>query len=231
MKRLLIRIILALSLFGGVKAVNAQAHLVIESLINYPDTAYHGLNVPLSAVIKNIGNTPFQGTLQLVFTTNGNPNFSYLYFNSGAVANILPQDTAVLNDPQGYTFDSTFYRLLGNVVVVWPYTTQLVDIDTFYTNVYFIANPFLGIRKYEGISDISVYPNPAGNWLQLDMIENNLESVRIIDLSGRAIRQYPPGQGPHTRIPLDGLPAGIYLLQVENSEKKQFVVRFVKLNE
>lgn len=130
MKRLITKYCILFVLLTGL--ANAQPHLRVSSLINWPDTAYQNQVFPVVSVVENIGTAVFQAPLQIVLKADSNV-FSYLYYNSTATVTILPGDTVHLSQPGGYLFDSAVFKPGNNVVVVWPFTTQTAAIDTFQT--------------------------------------------------------------------------------------------------
>ncbi len=235
MKRFLKFIFLSTILFlykGEVKAQSA-AHLTIQTLINYPDTAYYGLMVQPTIIVTNTGNAPFQGVINIGLSRDSN-SFQYLYSNSNVVI-LVPGDTvSFTGGPAGstsYTFDSSFYRVGNNVVVVWPVTTAFVAVDTLHTSVYFTINMIQGVQEKEGIEGLVFYPNPVRDYIKLYAPRTLLEYVRIMDLSGRLILSKDIGQENETRIPLEAIQPGVYLLEVDGANNTRTFLRFVKVND
>ncbi len=232
MKRLLRLILITLLVSISTAEVHAQVKLTIQSLYNYPDTAYNGLSIQPVIIVKNTGNVPFQGVVQIAVGLDSS-TIQYLY-SSNNVVSILPNDTvSFVGGPAGsttYTFDSTFYRVGHNVVVVWPVSSAFVLVDTLHTNVYFTINQLQGIRENEEIKGLVAYPNPAIDYIQLYSPEISLEYVRVYDLSGRTILNHPVSDGNETRIPIDAIQPGIYIMEVESSKKTKSLLRFVKVN-
>ena len=235
MKRFLKLILLSTIICFSSVEVKAQvaAHLTIQALINYPDTAYNGLTVQPTIIVTNTGNAPFQGVINIGLSTDSS-SFQYLYSNSNAVL-LVPGDTVQFTGgpagTNGYTFDSTFYRVGNNVVVVWPVTTAFVAVDTLHTNVYFTINQIQSIQEKEGIRGLIAYPNPASDYIFLSAPFTKLEYVRIIDLSGREIVTHDAGNNNKTRIPIDRLAPGLYVLEVKGALNTRTFIRFVKVNE
>ncbi|MEO0626924.1 MAG: T9SS type A sorting domain-containing protein [Bacteroidota bacterium] len=63
-------------------------------------------------------------------------------------------------------------------------------------------------------NDVTVFPNPtATDQIQLQGNYPNLDGIAIFDLQGQLIRAYVPSS---TTIPLDGLPAGQYVLRLQS---------------
>ena len=75
---------------------------------------------------------------------------------------------------------------------------------------------------------LSVYPNPAGNYLEIQggSLHSQAE-YRIIDIHGRIILQDGIKDFSSPRIELQGLIPGIYFLQIDDGHK-QYNAKFVK---
>ncbi len=232
MKRLLQYILLSAFICLSTVDSNAQVRLSVQSLYNYPDTAYNGLSITPVIIVKNTGNVPFQGVIQIAVGLDS-ATVQYLYSGSNVVS-ILPNDTvSLIGGPGGsttYTFDSSFYRVGNNVVVVWPVSSAFLLVDTLHTNVYFTLNQIQSIRENDGIKGLIAYPNPAIDYIQLYSPEITLEYVRIYDLSGRTILNLPANDGNDTRIPIEAIQPGVYIIEVESSKKTRSLLRFVKVN-
>jgi hypothetical protein len=66
----------------------------------------------------------------------------------------------------------------------------------------------------ETLKNIRLYPNPSGSFFQIDGIED-IESVRLMDASGRLIQKYASQE----RYEVENLPSGIYLVAIKTSHK------------
>jgi len=65
-------------------------------------------------------------------------------------------------------------------------------------------------------AEIRIYPNPVENIVHIDC-ERPIESIRLIDLTGRSVMNFPANQ---TAIDLSGVKAGSYILLVNNQPVK-----------
>jgi hypothetical protein len=80
-----------------------------------------------------------------------------------------------------------------------------------------------GTDETENVAHLLVYPNPASQATNLELISLKAFSpawLDLFDVAGRKIKSFNIAQnaGSSTwQIPLDGLPAGIYLLSVRNA--------------
>jgi hypothetical protein len=81
-----------------------------------------------------------------------------------------------------------------------------------------------GITKIRANTSISVYPNPAKNYLTFETLQKS--TIEILNLQGQTILQRQLQQGS-TNIDISGLAKGLYILRL-NSNNKTEVTRFVK---
>ena len=225
MKRLITKYCILFVLLTGL--ANAQPHLRVSSLINWPDTAYQNQVFPVETVVENIGTAVYQAPLQIVLKADSNV-FSYLFYNSTQTITILPGDTVHLSMPGGYLFDSSVFKPGNNVVVVWPFTTQSAAIDTFQTVVYFNNLGTQGLNDPKPIPGLSIYPNPAQAETYIYSPSSGLERVRIMDAFGREISTIPGNRQHKMNLPLEGLPAGIYLLEIFGTAGDKSIYRILR---
>lgn len=69
-----------------------------------------------------------------------------------------------------------------------------------------------------------IYPNPASSTIQLQKIEGNVSSVKILDLSGKVYGDYKAS----SPINVEHLSAGVYILRIIRNnrvEQQQFIVQ------
>lgn len=81
---------------------------------------------------------------------------------------------------------------------------------------------------YHAVSDITVYPSPAGDFLRIETRQANrtLRSFSISTLAGQKIGSGPAAGNSHT-LCLDRLDPGIYLLEAEHSHgtHRQLIIK------
>lgn len=91
----------------------------------------------------------------------------------------------------------------------------------------------VGINQESGLSDINIYPNPAVNFLNIDLSSENAQniSVNICDMSGKIIYSdilNHEGGTQNFKVPVSQLASGIYFLHLNTATGKsiqKFVVR------
>lgn len=84
----------------------------------------------------------------------------------------------------------------------------------------------LGIDEAEVHEDIKIYPNPAGDFVNIEF-ENQLHSkVQIIDATGRLVQSVQLNASPQ-RINLEDLNPGIYFLAINSGFRSSVIEKFV----
>ena len=74
----------------------------------------------------------------------------------------------------------------------------------------------VGIKEYFNSNDISVYPNPAEDKINLEFVEAKSYSFLIKDISGRTVIKESESQFQKTEINFSELNSGIYFLEIKN---------------
>lgn len=128
-----------------------------------------------------------------------------------------------------------FYKIYGGGHT-WP--GAALDIEGINTNRDFNAsfeiwnffNRFsltgvTGIDKKTTGAALSLYPNPASDIIKVKGVEG-IVSVRITDLSGKALMEYQRQNGEGYKV--SGLGKGLYILQVRTVSDKNYQMLFVK---
>ena len=89
----------------------------------------------------------------------------------------------------------------------------------------FVRPEMVGIKTPEQIKFMSVYPNPAPGWVNLELLGYEQESfdVQVVNLSGQTVYSEPLSV-PYSekfihRIDLPDLPAGMYFLKLISPDK------------
>ena len=122
-----------------------------------------------------------------------------------------------------------FYKIIGGGHT-WPGSPYIVGV----TNEDFNAsaeiwrffrkyklNQFLGVNELQNENSITIYPNPATDILNIDVIKN--VSVSIIDMTGKIILQ-----SNQKHIDVSGLAKGIYSVVIISGNNK-VVKKLVKM--
>jgi len=213
------RALFLLSFLLGLLSFNGNAQNVslrIDSIIGIPDTVFPGQIISYSVILSNNGFIPYQGPLQLAMD-NGQGQIAYLYFSATPVV-VLPGSTYSITGST-VTIDSSFFRPGGNVVVVWPYTSQLIAYTPKVFNTY-VMNSFQGIEQVPLTQSVSVFPNPTSDFIQINSGKRTIERVRIYDLNGKLVYQEQNNDGASLFIYVGDLPVGIYSVELLSKDEK-----------
>jgi len=213
------RALFLLSFLLGLLSFNGNAQNVslrIDSIIGIPDTVYPGQVVTYSVVIRNTGFIPYQGPLQLAMDNNQG-QIAYLYFSASPIL-IIPSSSYTVASAT-VTIDSSFFRPGNNVVVVWPYTSQLIAYTPKVFNTY-VMNSFQGIEEVPLTQSVTVFPNPTSDFIQINSGKRTIERVRIYDVNGKLVYQEQNNDGASLFIYIGDLPVGIYSVELLSKNEK-----------
>lgn len=211
--------------YSGIKA--QQFDISVESIMGFPSQAHYNQSYNFIVFLHNIGNTDYQGSLYIAFHTDSSNVIDTGSFDSAVTVNI-PMGSFDSVNVSGFYFDPQTFKLGGNVVVVWPVSSngsQIMVTDSFYTVV--------EILGYAGISDIyqsyvnnNIYPVPACEELFLpqNIAENSIEHVRIIDVLGRTKILLKHSSKSVSVTELDN---GFYFLEVKEKNNQIKIFKFI----
>jgi len=208
---------------------SGQGHLHIVQIDSFPqspaDTAtagvtYHNIRVR----VTNTASTNFFGDIDVYLQSQSVGFTDTLVGGPLPPVLLMPGDTVSLPANPNYRFRSTVYGAGDNIIVVWPYSVN-TPFDIFQSQVYYRL--LVGINELTTTA-ISAFPNPVSGILNLSYDdENNVEQVRICDLSGRELLRLP---GAPSQINLSGFEAGVYLLE-QKQKNHATLVKKILLNE
>lgn len=80
-------------------------------------------------------------------------------------------------------------------------------------------NPPNRVKKV--LDTVSIHPNPANGQVEvvISEVQNGATTVTLSGLNGEVVRTFQFDGADRYNIPLDGLPSGMYFLQIKNPEK------------
>lgn len=85
----------------------------------------------------------------------------------------------------------------------------------------------VGIKEYFNSNDITVYPNPTDDKLNVEFEEAKSYRFLIKDISGRTVRKESESRFQKTEIDFSNLNAGIYFLEIK-SEGNTLIKKIIK---
>ena len=184
---------------------------------------------------------------QMVNTSQDlNKSYGYLWWLNGKGSFMLPQSQLVFPGnlvesapPDMFMAmgknDQRIYVIPSQNLVVVRFGKDTGEIiagpDSFDTQLWNILQKLMNlpdaVPQQENSPDVNVYPNPAGNYIQLSGITNAQypAEAQIINSEGRQVMVSQFLQ-PATKIDITTLPSGIYVLIIK-TKAKDFVLKFV----
>lgn len=85
----------------------------------------------------------------------------------------------------------------------------------------------ISVEEIPGMAQVRFFPNPAREYLQVELSGNGPFELILSDLSGRTVLTQPAGEG-RNQINMSVLPAGMYLLQVVSPEGRTPAAKVIK---
>ena len=93
--------------------------------------------------------------------------------------------------------------------------------------IFATRNPLL-YEENDVNSEISVYPNPAKDYIKLEFSDNShCQSVSIYSIDGRLVETFPE-TSHQTTINISGLNAGIYIMKLRMADGREYAERIIK---
>jgi hypothetical protein len=98
---------------------------------------------------------------------------------------------------------------------------------------YFDSTGTLGIKETqnETVRDrIKLYPNPASDYLVVDDIFSKIETVQLLDMNGRVVKESSAtNAGSKTRkLDISSLPSAVYIARVVTADQEVYNIKFFK---
>ena len=85
----------------------------------------------------------------------------------------------------------------------------------------------VGLEDHEP-SSFTVYPNPAGEVVYVELDGTEIAQTVLYDLQGRMVYSQTPQNSPVATLNLRDLPAGVYLLHVTDTNGKEYWRKIIK---
>jgi hypothetical protein len=100
---------------------------------------------------------------------------------------------------------------------------ELYIIDINSGNISKITESNLGVGN-NNINDISFFPNPANHEINIEGLNANISTIRIIDMQGKSIKTFSDISNEAIKLSVVDIEQGVYLLEI-NSVNGQKTVR------
>jgi len=87
----------------------------------------------------------------------------------------------------------------------------------------------LGVQDVNLSEGFSMYPNPASDFVNLNVGQDGKYSIKIYDMAGKSVfaqSQRNMNAGSTVKVPVSGLPGGVYVISIEG-EKQSFSKKLI----
>lgn len=188
-----------------------------SSIVNFGDT------VSLRVYIKNYGNSPFNGWINLI--ANRDTTSGVFCDSMNVILNLLPNDSvsSVLTFTPGPGPNAFKSGGNGNTIVVWPIITNGSGINGDSVRPVVWINDVASVFEFEK-NQFKIYPNPVIHDLTIKaLIGNNYKNIIIYDVFARKVKELSFKE----TINVSELNAGSYWMII-NSEDKSYRINFIK---
>lgn len=228
MKKLFFIALLLLSLCS-----QAQVRLSISphftSIYGSLDTMAENSTDSISVMVFNTGASAFTGSFTIGVGVRDSANASLvdsIPVSTGTITTTLvPGDSMQTGYTTYYHFSSGGYRNGIDVIVVWPVALSGTPVywrDSAEFSI--MLYPVTGVGQLDLQQALKLYPNPVCDRVTISGGNASVESAMIYDLSGKAVLR----SRRESCIDVQLLPPGTYIVNVLLSNKKQYILKFIK---
>lgn len=219
MKTLLTILMMIGGIFAYAQAIIGMSPVVISTPANAQtpsSTADYNTNITLAVSVKNYGNTPFSGTIDVFAkrdTLNG------VLCDSTSVIQVLNPNDSInitlgffpLPGPNGFKTAGN-----GNTIVVWPIIVTGTGIEGDSVRPVIWLNPSTGINSLNEV-EMMIYPNPVDNDLFFTNNQKDpITEINIYNSLGLLMLSFKH----ESTINLSTLTSGVYYVNIIKGEKK-----------
>lgn len=138
-----------------------------------------------------------------------------------------------IKDFEGASLENATVFLIDNVLNIrtnlseqdYTFRTEKGTFDQRFT-LQFKSNDILG-EETAGLDNVSVYPNPTTNILNIVSPDAKVNVLEIFDLSGRSLRKIDLSTSTHYQVDLSNLQNAVYLIKID-TEKGAVTKQIIK---
>lgn len=218
-------IILLLTIFGFITKINAQIDLRFGTpSVQYDDTIYYGNFISYVFWIANDGPDTLVDPIDinlLVTDSLQTNNFTAFLGNYALTNNFLaPNDSLFIVSWDHVT--PMRYGAGDNIVVIWPnFTSPTTPLSyDIFTGDLFVSSTS-SVQEKIADNSLLIYPNPVIETATIQIQnQSNIERFRMLDVSGKVIRDLNIGNQNFVVFKKQDLPKGIYFIEITTNEKK-----------
>ncbi len=195
---------------GQVDASFGENGKVTKDVLEYAQNYIYGLDVSADGKIYASGYTILTGdaTRTILLAVNKDGSFNTDFCDNGYCDLRLGNDDHTLTKNLAVQED-------GNVLIGG---SHLQDYSSLYVARFLKSNTTAVENVLNDISnEVSVFPNPATDYIQVELANSDMYTVSIVDINGRTLRSGEELQA--NRIDVSRLATGTYVLQLKSEDK------------
>jgi len=222
MKKIVIILLFILALSPRTKA---QIHLGFGAPgVHYDDSVSYGDFLSFAFWIVNDGpDTLIEPIdINLVITDSNNTTSTTAYLGNFSLTNnfLFPNDSLFIVSWDYLSPQS--YMLGDNIVVIWPsFVSPITPIsyDIFTGNLFVSSTS--SVQEKVAENGLLIYPNPVIDKATFQtQTQSNIEKLRMLDVSGKVIRDIKISNKQYVVFQKKEIPKGIYFIEITTKKKK-----------
>lgn len=133
--------------------------------------------------------------------------------------------TIVLTTPINFTANPAYAVFLGNGYADANPPTNSGTWSNISITFYGLTETTASAESFDNLK-LNIYPNPANDVLNITSELATIQTVSIVDLNGRTVKQFEVNN-TNSQINVSDLNAGVYMLNIQSEEGKT-VKKFIK---
>lgn len=202
--------------------LRAQPRLSISRVYLSFDTVF--LNTPDSIwfSVKNTGNTTIAGYVAAEMGVDSILTTPTLI--DSAYTTLNPNDSVKFG--RKLTISQPNFHLGINIVVVWPRSSGVTQVDSAQTTLVVLSPNGINDRLFEK-EGIRIYPNPSSSkiYIWAKQLDLNVEQVRIYNSIGQLVSQL---RSKRNVFDISELESGLYFIEIETARGEKQMKKFIK---
>ena len=217
--------IILLFVLGISSTSSAQIHLGFGAPgVHYDDSVSYGDFLSFAFWIVNDGpDTLIEPIdINLVITDSNNTTSTTAYLgNFSLTSNFLSPNDSLFIVSWDYLSPQS-YMLGDNIVVIWPsFVSPITPIsyDIFTGNLFVSSTS--SVQEKVAENGLLIYPNPVIDKATIQtQTQSNIEKLRMLDVSGKVIRDIKISNKQYVVFQKKEIPKGIYFIEITTKKKK-----------
>lgn len=202
----------------------SQAKMEISTLV-FPDTVYTNNSYTVRHIIKNTGDSLYNGFVDVYYTSVNNWLPKAIYHDD--LIQLSPGDSVIVQSDT-VQFNSPSYLIGNDVVVIWP-TSKLTVNNTLTQDIFVIASIKTDAANRYSSSYLNekLVLNRYNQQLIIYLpkeLEEKLIETKIVSINGEEVHS---DKTKKTTFPIQHLPKGIYITQIYYYDNRHSAIKWV----